>query len=482
MRQKLRPIASAPLLVLALNPLAVCTKKSVTAEPDAAAVASAAVAKNAPSSAPSAEPAPPPVVPVCKVEHQKLWTKGVNMLTGLTATTLPDGKDVIGLAVGNAPYTLTVASDGQGTLAKVAVDPANDFAKAPKPTDGTRFVNRVTPIRADGKLRVLVDYRDEVKTKAPAGRPEVSKTRRVACGPVEKTERWVAWEGPNYVDEPKHQKDPAAAIKGAGYLAPGRAYQEIRDCRSFYDSKHDDAWVVGSMLTLEDGASITGKSELFVVTASTRPATLASEALSVNPWKRVDYEMPVSHETSSGVYLVAARTNAGLTALLLDRQKKPIGTASKYPGVFQMPDVSDDGADDVFVAAQSVANGGLALRAMRIAGEPPTLPKSFANVQTDEDGSKTEGRPEFLRDSKGQRWIAYIEDAEKGKGRLEIIPVTATFRAAGKPYEVTGPAEKATEARLFPRKEGGFIVVYTRDGGDGVLELVSEDLSCQVKS
>jgi len=145
-----------------------------------------------------------------------------------------------------------------------------------------------------------------------------------------------------------------------------------------------------------------------------------------------------------------------------------------------MPDASEDGPDDVLIASLKTDKDAYALRALRVPGTKAELPATFSKVTTDEDDSHSESRPEFIRDLKGQRWVAYIENAEKGKGHLEIIPVNAGFRATGKPYAVTKEEERATEARLVPQKDGGFVVVYIRDAGTGVGELVTEDLDCKI--
>ncbi len=433
---------------------------------------------------PSAEPAPPAPTaePVCKVDAQKVWTKGINATTGITQVSLPGGQAALGFAIGNTPYVLTVSPGGTGKMAKVTVDPGSAFAKAPKPSEGVRIVWRVTPVKIEGTtVRAFVDFRDELKTTAAAGKPEVTKTRKVVCGPVDRAETWVSWEGPAYLDEPKHAKDPLAALKGAEILKAGAQYKEVRDCRSFYDAAHDDEWIVGSELVVEgDGAK--AAANLFVeqgkggarAAATSMPVTTA-------PFKLAGYDIPVSHELSDTSFLVAARTPGKLVALIVGHDKKPIGGITQYSGTFQMPDLAQDGKDDVLSTAVATSKDGLALRALRIPGDTHAMPAAFTPVLTDEDESKTEGRPEFLRDAKGQRWLAYIEDAEKGKGHLEIVPVTAGFRASGKPHAVTTNEERATESRLFAKSGGGFIVAYLRDAGAAGLELVTEDLTCEVK-
>lgn len=487
-----RALSARPLFLLlpllAFGAVAACKDKAEKEAPGAASTASSAAASAAPkaseSAAPgaSAAPAAPAPEPVCKVEGQKVWTKGVNAATGITAVELPDGTDALGFAIGNTPYVATVGAGGAGKMQKVTVDPGSAFATAPKAPDGVRVVFRVTPVKIEGAtVRAFVDYRDEVKAKAVAGHPEVAKTRKVVCGPVDKPDTWVAWEGPAYLDDPKHAKDPLAALKGAELLKAGAQYKEVRDCRSFYDAAHDDEWIVGSELVIEgDGAK--AQANLFVAQGKgAARATATSMPVTTSPWKMQGFDTPVSHELADTSFLVAARAPGKLLAMIVGHDKKPVGGITEYKGTFQMPDLASDGKDDVLSTAVATGKDGLALRSLRIPGDTHAMPAAFTQVLTDEDESKTEGRPEFLRDAKGQRWLAYVEDAEKGKGTLEIIPITAAFRAAGKPHAVTTGEEKATEARLFSKKGGGFIVAYLRDAGAQGLELVTEDLSCEVK-
>lgn len=455
--------------------------KDKAAKDDPSAPASSAKAPPSATSTPSSDPPAPAAEPVCKVDAQKVWTRGVDPNAGITQVTLPGGTSALGLAVGNVPYVLTIAPGGGGKLAKVTVDPASAFAKAPKPSEGIRIVWRVTPIKVEGTtVRAFVDFRDELKTAAPSGKPEVQKRRRVVCGPVDRADTWVAWEGPAYLDEPKHAKDPLAALKAADLVKPGAQYKEVRDCRSFYDAAHDDEWIVGSELVIEGDGS-RAASNLFVAQGKGGArATATSLAVPTAPLKVSGYDIPVSHELSDTSFLVAARAPGKLVVMIVGHDKKPIGGVTEYKGAYQMPDLAPDGKDDVLSTAVATGKDGLALRALRIPGDTHAMPAAFTAVLTDEDDSKTEGRPEFLRDAKGQRWLSYVEDAEKGKGRLEVVPLTAAFRAAGRPHAVTADDEKATEARLFAKPGGGFVVAYLRDAGTAGLELVTEDLSCTI--
>lgn len=473
------------LPLLALGTVAACKGKAEKDGTGAAATTSGQGSAVAPKASEATLPTPsasPASEPVCKVEAQKVWTKGVNAAAGITAVELPDGTDAIGFAIGNVPYVATLGVGAAGKMQKVTVDPGSAFATAPKAADGVRIVFRVTPVKLEGStVRAFVDYRDELKAKAAPGKPEVAKTRRVTCGPVDKAETWVSWEGPAYLDDAKHAKDPLAALKAADLLKPGSAYKEVRDCRSFYDAAHDDEWIVGSELVVE-GDGTKAQANLFVAQGKGATRTTAtSMPVPTTPWKLQGFDTPVSHELADTSFLVAARAPGKLVVMIMSHEKKPVGGLTEYKGTFQMPDLAADGKDDVLSTAVTTGKDGLALRSLRIPGDTHAMPAAFTQVLTDEDESKTEGRPEFLRDAKGQRWLAYVEDAEKGKGTLEIVPITAGFRAAGKPHAVTSGEEKATEARLFAKKGGGFVAAYLRDAGAQGLELVTEDLSCEVK-
>lgn len=450
------------------------TTSATTPAASASTTAAAAASSDVPAK---------PVESVCKTDGQKVWSKGVSGSAGLTAVELPDGTDLVGFAIGTTPHVLDVKAAGAGTMNKVAVDPANRFAKAPK--DGARYVWRVTPTKGAGagKYGALVDYRDEAKLATPPEHTQASKTRTVVCGPVDQPKGGVVWEGPAIIDEPKHSKDPLHVLSEANLLGHGVTYTEVRDCRSFYDAEHGASWVVGSDLNVEgEGDKPVAKSELFIqVQGDDKRAVITSLPVTTAPFKLVGYESPVSHQLSDSAMLIMARTPSSLVGMAVGKDKKVMGKVTEYKGFFQMPDLAPDGKDDVLVTAQNTGKDGLALRAGRIASESNALPATLTQVDANEVETNTESRPEFLRDAKGQRWIAYLADAEKGKGHLEIVPVTATFRAAGKSYRITGEAEKAAEARVIAKKGGGFIVAYLRDAGAAGNELVTEDLTCDVK-
>ncbi len=436
-----------------------------------------------------AKPVGPP--PTCTVNAQKTWGKGVSTLTGLTAVALSDGKTAIGYAVGNTPQVLLVGQKGEGSIAKVEISKESTFAaKAPKAGKGNRVLWRVTPTKIEGKTaHAFVDFRDDWNNEvaaapASAGQPPPKKSRRVVCGPADSGDKWVSFEGDDYFGDPAYGKDAPAALVNAKVLSDAQPYTEIRDCRTFYDAKKDETWIVGSEIrvTVKDGKAA-AESVLFIEQGKQqKEVPLHKTTLKTDPWKLADYEVPVSHELANGTFLVAARiAGSALVAAKVEHDKTVIGQFKTYQGYFNMPDASDDGPDDVLMASMKTGKDTWALRSMRISGDKAELPAKFSEVLTDEDESHSESKPEFLRDSKGQRWVAYIENAEKGKGHLEIIPVSATFRSTGRPYAVTKEEEKASEAKLVAQKDGGFIVAYIRDAGTSGGELVTEDLDCKVE-
>lgn len=436
------------------------------------------------------EPPPKPAdPPVCTVNATKVWGKGVNTLTGLTAVQMNDGRTAIGYATGNTPQVLVVGQKGEGKQLRVDVAKDSTFAaKAPKGAAGTRAVFRVTPVKLDDKAaKAFVDFRDDYKTEAvpTQGAPLPQKSRRVVCGPTDSGDKWVQSDYANFIDDPAYGKDPVTALKNAKLLHNDAVVEMVRDCRTFYDPKKDETWIVGSELRFKQDANekVTVESVLFVEQGKQqKEKPLHTTPIKADAFKVVDYEVPISHELADGSFVVAARVGgSALVAAMLEHDKSVRGAFKTYQGYFNMPDASEDGPDDVLIASLKTGTDAYALRAMRIPGATKSeLPAQFSKVTTDEDDSHSESRPEFIRDAKGQRWVAYIENAEKGKGHLEIIPVNAGFRATGKPYSVTKEEERATEARLVPQKDGGFVVVYIRDAGGGVSELVTEDLDCKV--
>ena len=151
-----------------------------------------------------------------------------------------------------------------------------------------------------------------------------------------------------------------------------------------------------------------------------------------------------------------------------------------WPGFATMPDLDDDGDDTVIVTSFAKGKSQFSLRGARVAGKTDALPKALTSVDLMPDDQDSETDPDFTRDSKGRRWISYV-DGQRGAGRLLIAPVDAAFKATGKPFEITQTGEKASEARLVAEKDGTILVVFLKENdADKSVELITEDLDCDV--
>ena len=458
---------SLTVAVIAGAHLAGCCKSSPT--PDPTPVASVATATAAPSSSSTSGP-----TPVCKVESKKVWGSGLNKLTGLTEATLPDGRFAIGVAIGVQPHVLVISKGGEGTLHKVAVKDGTRFGNVPKAAEGRRELMRVTPVKVDASgVRAFVDFSDHFK----------NKKHLVACGPAESDEWWVVFEDVPFFD--REDKSPEATAKlftKKGSEDGDPAYHEIRDCRTFTDIARGETYVLGSGLhgTLKSDNTVVWKSTFFIdLGAKSHEQHIHSVELKGDPPTMLDYEVPVTGRLKDGSFLVAARNGGRLLVGILDSNKKLKGKFASYAGFPTLPDIAEDGEDLVVSTSVTVSKTDYGLRALRVPGTSPALPDAMTKVITDEGGSGSESNPDFIRDSKGNRWLAHIEGT-RGKGTLAIAPMDASFKLVGRPYTVTEENERADSARLMPMTDGGIMVVYLRDAANGSADLVSEEVHCEV--
>jgi hypothetical protein len=475
MVRPMRPftMVSCALLVAGLPG---CERNKPSPDPGTSRSATnATVAASAPTpataaSASAAAPVGPP--PVCRIDSKKTWGSGANKLTGLTEADLPDGRAAIGLAFGLQPHVLVISTGGEGKLAKLQPRAGTHIATPPKGAEGSRHLYRVTPVKVDGaNVQAFVDYRDELR----------GKRRRVACGPVDSDDSWVAFD-----EVPFFDRDPRPTGEALNALFARRGddwngYHEVRDCRTFADVSRGEAWILGSGLHGDMRASgeIKWRSTLFVDTgAKTHERHLHHVDLTGDPPKMADYEVPVSRRLDDGSFLVAMRNRSSLLVGLLGPDKSLRGDLSSYPGFPTLPDLADDGDDVILSTSVALGKGEFGLRALRIASSKPVLPRAYAQVVTDEQGQGSETDPDFTRDLRGQRWMAHVE-GERGKGRLSIAPIGADFRAVGRPYTISAEGERISSARLVPMKDGGILVVFLRET-DKTVELVTEDLHCEV--
>ncbi len=453
---------------------------TTTAAPTATAVTTATAAAQPTGSAASAvasgDAAKPPAIgaaPACKITAQKSWAKGLNKTTGLTEVELADGRVAIGFAIGDAPQVLVVGRKGEGEVHKVPLKAGTMLATAPKRGEGVRWLMRVTPVKVDGaSVQAFADYRDEYKDK---------KRMRVACGPADSDDAWISFDDIPLLDR---ESKPTGKVREALFNPkdPGadEGYHELRDCRTFADPARGETWVVGSELHARgaEGAE-SWKASLVVDKGSkVHELHLHENELKGAPPKVMNFEIPVSRRADDGSFVLAARYGGSLVVALLNADKT-LRTMKSYPGWPTLPDITQDGDNIVIATAVAKPNSKeFILKALRMSTKHPELPKDLVTIVTDDDGIDSETAPDFTRDSKGRRWVTYIE-GERGNGHLEIVPVNVAFQALGKPFEITTEEERASEARSVALADGTIFMAYLRDK-DKSTELVTLDLDCDI--
>jgi hypothetical protein len=455
-----------------------CSKSTPKPEPAATTSATPTVATAAastPLAASAAEAPSAPVKvgppPICKIESKKVWTSGVNKLAGLTEEEMSDGRLLIGLAVGNTPMVLSMNKGAQGRLIKATVKPGTTLSKPLAKGEGVRNVLRVTPVHVEGdEVHVFVDFRDDLK----------DKRRRVACGPADSDEWWVAFDGVPFLDRKDNTTDEVKNEAFKKDAAGVGHYHEIRDCRTFSDLNRNETWVLGSGLhgTMAADGTLSWKSTMFVdLGKQSHEKHLHEVELKGDKPKAQDYEVPVSRRLNDGSFLVATRNGGRLLVGILNADKSLRGSFASYGGFPTLPDMAEDGEDMIISTSLAKGKGEYGLRALRISQNNPVLPKGYQVVATDAEDQGSETDPDFTRDIKGRRWMAHIE-GDRGKGQLSISPMDANFRVLGRAYAVTGEDEKASSARIVGMADGGIMVIYIRDTG----ELVTEEVHCTVSA
>ena len=388
MRHLLLP--TLPVLALAL---AGCPKDEAPTPPaPKGAESTAAVASGAPATSASVAAVPIGAPPACKVVGQKVWTSGVNKLTGLTDVELPDGRVAVGLAVGLEPRVLVVGKNGEGSLMKVGMKPGTKLATPPKADEGTRFLLRVTPVKIEDKAAfAFADYRDEYKDK---------KRRRVACGPADSDDAWISFDDTSLLDrDPAPSGADRAALMKAKEEGGDEGYHELRDCRTFSDIKKNETWVVGSELRAVDKASATGDAGVasadagasdggaMVADLDWKASLVVDKGMKAHeihlhenllkgaPPKVMNFEVPVSMRAADGSFVLAARHGGSLVVALLNSDKT-MRKLHSYPGYPSLPDITEDG-DTIVVATAMMKDDKktFALKALRLNTKHPELPK-----------------------------------------------------------------------------------------------------------
>jgi hypothetical protein len=467
-RMKIRLGIPAALLLLACE-----TKKDapvVRADPitPVPATPTAAVAV-VPSASAVTVPPEVPAPQACKLMDQKVWGKGVNALAGLTVRELVDGRAAIGFAFGSTPKVLVVDRKGRSTLHTVALKPGTPLATPPKPKEASREVMRVTPRVVNRQVaEAYVDFRDIY----------VDGRRHVACGDAD--HEWLTFEGRTLVG-----KDNKAPAKPDASLFKAGKYSELRDCRTIVDGqKASDAWLVGSLLVASQAADgVTAyKSQLIVADADDKSEhvvhTIDLKAPAKGDVSVAGYEVPVAAHLGDE-HLLAVRQGSRLLVGLLDLGKQLKGSFKSYEGYPSLVDIGADGPDIVLSTSVAKGKGAFGLRQMRLDHDRPEFPSAMRELALAENVDENDSDAEFVRGATGQRWYSFI-DGERGKGTLFIVPVNSKLVPSGKAYAVTEGAERAREGRLVALRDGGLVVVYTRQVDGAGDELVTEDLDCEV--
>jgi hypothetical protein len=435
----------------------------------AAAPASAAAALA--SAAASSEAPPPP--PVCKVAYQKTWGSGANKLTGLTTRNVGDNRVAVGFAFGATPQLLVVGKGGGGEVLKVATRAGSRFASPPKAAEGVRHLMRVTPASVEDKKAVaMIDLRDEYK----------DKRRVVACGKSDEAEPFVMFDGTSYLDLKDKPTGDERKKLFSSKIEGLEGYAELRDCRSSFSRKSKETWVMGSELVGVDKDDKVEWTAAFVLDQGAKEKERVIHKVKLKddpPRSGFTFEVPAAMRVPDKGTVVTARFGGSLLVGVLDAKRKLQGEMKAYPGLPMLADLSHVGGQVIITTAIATGPGRFGLRALLFPLETMELPRGYTTVKVDDGAADNETDPELVVDKHGQRWVAYIS-GERDKGHLELVPVGADMKRVGRPYLVTEDKERASEARVVPLDDGDLLVVYIRDL-EGKVELVSEELSCEVK-
>lgn len=444
--------------------------KPLSSAASSAAPAAAVVSAAAPSAS-AADPAKPPA---CRVTAEKVWTKGANRLTGLTHLELADGRIAIGMAVGNTPHTLLVGKGGDGKFAKLTLTEKSRLAQPLKAEVGERQLLRVTPIKVEGdKVVAFADHREIRK----------DKTRYVACGPAEIEGDWIAFDGKPLLDRDEKDKpsdDEKKKLFAKREADADEGYHELRECRSFADRRTGEAFIIGSELLAaqQPDDTLAWKSSLIIDTgANTHEKHLKEFDLKGAPPKITNFEVPQLYRLEDKRFVLTVRYGGSLMVAVLNADRTLHGGIQSYPGMPTRPEISEDG-NDLVLTTSIVKDKGWQLRALRMNMSDLKLPKALAPITTTEDDKESKSDPDFTVDTKGHRWLTYIE-GERGKGALMIAPIDKDFKVIGRAFEIASKDAKVAEARLNAFNDGVVSVIMLRDNA-GSLELVSQDLSCDV--
>jgi hypothetical protein len=409
--------------------------------------------------------------PVCTRSNEKVWGSGANKLTGLT-TKRVDTKSAIGYAIGIEPRVLVLDKAGAVDSLKVKTGAS---AKPPEGKEGYRALMRVSPTAIEGDTaRALIDYRDEYK----------DKRRRVACGPADSDENFLAFEGTSWLD--MNPKPEGEEKKKLFSLRKEGGYAELRDCRTFVTRESKEMWALGSMLRGTEKPDGTNEWKVvFLVDfgKGDREIVLHESTLKGDPPSLLTYEIPTSRRAKDKGYVIATRFGGSLLVGVLDNDRKRKGKFKAYKGFPTLPDFGR--ADEEIILTTGIGAGKeKKLKALFIPRDTLELPADYVDVplvpMDAAEGEASFVSPELIVDSKGQRWLAYVE-GPTNKGHLRLAPIDKDLKVTGRVFSVTTGDVFASEARIIALDDGRLSIVYLRDT-KGKVEIVSEQLACEVKS
>lgn len=539
-RLRLRTIA--PVLPLVALSAVACNKLKPSGEsgqPGATAAAPAASGAAAPAASESLRPADPGAA--CVAGERKVWAKWANRRTGITPVQMGD-KLALGVAVGNKPRVLVLDKQGKGEMVNVALADGSELANDIPKKEGKRDMQRVTPFKAaDGKVTAYADYRDKWESKRrriacelvstkqvvlayddkPLLDPDKKKDEKkdpakeaaktpdagaapVAAAPAPSGGAPVAAAkalgavrrlkipgglGPKPGDAPKPEEaakapdpaKPAEPAKADPAKAEGekkKALREIRDCRTFVDAD-GDVWGLGAELHGEPQTddSVKWSMRLFVQpNAAGGYYLLDSVPLPKEPKELHTWEAPSASERADGSIALTARYRGTLVSFLLNKDHKPTGKVKSYRGGWPgMVELTPDGSNLLLLTSFKVSGDNHELRIGKLGdGLPGALDKPAI------DGVDASLSEPSLAISGGQRWLM-MHAGKRREARLVVLPVDESMKVTGKPYDVAGTAGGVAESRLFPLDGGKILAVFIQAGKEGD-ELVSQELTCSVKS
>jgi hypothetical protein len=434
---------------------------SASASPTAAASASATATVAAVDEGP----------PVCQRSNEKVWSAGANKLTGLTTKGF-DGKVAIGLALGNDPRVLVIDKDGSAKLMKVK---QGAKAKLPPGKEAFRNLMRVSPQAIDGdEARAFIDYRDDYK----------DKRRHVWCGPADADEKFLEYEGTSWLDmDPKPTGEDKKKLFSWKKLG---GYVELRDCRTFVSRKDNEVWALGSVLRgIEKPDGTNEWKMVFLVDFGKKDdeIVLHEAQLKGDPPKATSFEIPISRRIKDKGWLIATRFGGSLLVGLLDNDRKLKGAFKSYKGFPSMPDIETTDESQMILTTGIGFGADRSLKALILSKTNPELPADYQRIKLDPSESAEKdssfSAPELTMDDKGRRWLVYIE-GPANKGHLRMAPLGIDLQPIGRTFTVTQSEAYSSEARLVALPGGKLVIAYLRDK-EGKTELVTEQLSCDVK-